>query len=299
MEQTIQKTQDKVWKTLDRISAMDEKARQEMAEMRARQDVRDKKAQREMAEMRARLAASLAASDKKAQRDHEKAQREMAEMRARLAASLAASDKKAQRDHEKARQEMAEIRDSLAANLAASHKKANQEMADLRAGMAASEKRTEREFKKAKELFIGQWGMLVESLVEGDLIKQLKKRNIQVYGVGQRMHGRMHITDSQGRRQEKLCEIDLIAKNGKEIVAVEVKTSLKTKDVDKFLGILKYFTQYLPEYKDNIVYGAVAYLKVQRGAELYAEKKGLFVIKATGDSSSIVNRPNFKPKVFS
>ena len=239
LKETIQKTQAEILQTLNRISAMDEKARQ----------------------------------------DHAKARQEMAEIRA---------------SHKKASQEMADLR----ASMAASHKKASQEMAEIRAENRARDKRTEREFKKTKELFIGQWGMLVESLVEGDLIKQLKKRNISVYGVSPRIHGRMHTTDSQGRRQEKLCEIDLIAKNGKEIVAVEVKTSLKTKDVDKFLGILKYFTQYLPEYKDNIVYGAVAYLKVQRGAELYAEKKGLFVIKATGDSSSIVNRPNFKPKVF-
>ena len=212
---------------------------------------------------------------------------------------MSVMDEKAQKDHEKARQEMAEIRDSLAANLAATQKKLSDSLAATQKDAEHSRKEFDNRLKELREMFTGQWGMLVESLVEGDLIKQLKKRNIHVYGVGQRIPGCMHTTDSQGQKQQKHCEIDLIAKNGKEIVAVEVKTSLKTKDVDKFLGILKYFTQYLPEYKDNTVYGAVAYLKVQRGAEVYAEKNGLFVIKATGDSSSIVNRPSFKPKVFS
>ena len=233
---TIQQTQAKIWKILDRMSVMDEKARQ----------------------------------------NHEKAQQ----------------------DHAKARQEMAEIRASQK-ELSASQKDTDQRMKQFSVDLARREKRIDREFKKTKELFIGQWGMLVESLVEGDLIKQLKKRNIHVYGVGQRIPGCMHTTDSQGRKQQKHCEIDLIAKNGKEIVAVEVKTSLNKKDVDKFLETLKLFTQYWPGYKDNTVYGAVAYLRVQSGAEVYAEKKGLFVIRATGDSSSIVNRPNFKPKNFS
>ena len=29
-----------------------------------------------------------------------------------------------------------------------------------------------------------------------------------------------------------------------------------------------------------------------------AEKEGLFIIKATGDSASLVNQKNFKPKTF-
>ena len=226
---TIQQTQAKIWKTLDRISAMDEKTRQDHA--------------------------------------------------------------KARQDHAKARREMAEIR--------ASHKKARQEMAEMRAESRAREKRIDREFRKAKELFTGKWGMLVESLIEGNLVKQLNKRNIQVHDTDKRVHGCILTTDSQGRKQQKKCEIDIIAQNGKEVVAVEVKTSLNKKDVDKFLETLKLFTQYWPGYKDNTVYGAVAYLRVQSGAEVYAEKKGLFVIRATGDSSSIVNRPNFKPKSFS
>lgn len=31
---------------------------------------------------------------------------------------------------------------------------------------------------------------------------------------------------------------------------------------------------------------------------LYAERKGLFVIRATGDSASIVNKEDYKPKAF-
>ena len=253
MKQTemIQKTQDKIWKILDRMSVMDEKAQRDHEKIRQNHE--------------------------KAQQNHEKAQREIADFRA----SVAASHK--------------ELSDSVAASLAASRKDAERSRKDAE----HSRKEFDHRLKELRELFTGQWGMLVESLVQGNLVKQLNKRNIKVHDIDKRVHGCILTTDSQGRKQQKKCEIDIIAQNGKEVVAVEVKTSLNTKDVDKFLGILKLFTQYWPGYKDNTVYGAVAYLRVQRGAELYAEKKGLFVIKATGDSSSIINRPSFKPKVFS
>ena len=43
---------------------------------------------------------------------------------------------------------------------------------------------------------------------------------------------------------------------------------------------------------------ATAYVKVVQSAEIYAERKGLFVIRATGNSSSIINRDSFLPKAF-
>ena len=54
------------------------------------------------------------------------------------------------------------------------------------------------------------------------------------------------------------------------------------------------------------VYGAGAYLRsessavffAERPARLFAEKQGLFVIRATGAGASLVNAKDFKPKVF-
>ncbi|MCY4364154.1 MAG: hypothetical protein OXE42_18560 [Gammaproteobacteria bacterium] len=49
---------------------------------------------------------------------------------------------------------------------------------------------------------------------------------------------------------------------------------------------------------DRRVYGAVAYIKVVEEAEKYAARQGLFVIRATGSSASIINPAGFKPKRF-
>jgi hypothetical protein len=42
----------------------------------------------------------------------------------------------------------------------------------------------------------------------------------------------------------------------------------------------------------------VAFLQADAGAEQMAENKGLFVIRATGDSAAIVNKADFVPHEF-
>ena len=81
-------------------------------------------------------------------------------------------------------------------------------------------------------------------------------------------------------------------------MVVEVKTTLRVKHVKEFLWELDQFTEWLPEYRGRRVYGAVAYIKVVEEAEKYAARQGLFVIRATRSSASILNPAGFKPKCF-
>ena len=150
-------------------------------------------------------------------------------------------------------------------------------------------KETGKQLNELKELFTGQWGKLVESLVEGDLVKLLQDRKIDVIGVAKE-----HKRTVDG----KDYEIDIIAINGKEIVVTEVKTTLGIKAVDKFIKKLKVFKDYFKEYKNRKIYGCVAYLKENQGSAGYSQKKGLLVIRATGSSASIINKEEFKPKTF-
>lgn len=150
-------------------------------------------------------------------------------------------------------------------------------------------KETDKQIKKAFHLFESQWGKLIESLVEGDLLRLLQKRNIEVTDTS---------TRRKGSRNGMDYEFDIIAHNGNEIVIVEVKTTLRARYVKKFISQLKIIDQLLPEYKDYKVYGAIAYLQEVDDAARYAEKKKLFVIKATGDSAAITNAEDFVPKVW-
>ncbi len=53
-----------------------------------------------------------------------------------------------------------------------------------------------------------------------------------------------------------------------------------------------------PRYVGNTIYGAMAFLKAHAGSEQMAETKGLFAIRATGNSASVVDAKSFMPRAF-
>jgi len=165
------------------------------------------------------------------------------------------------------------------------HKKNDEEHQAVKKELERIERIQQKKYKQLESMFTGQWGKLVESLVEGKLVYILKQRNIDVKETYTRIES-----------PEKDMELDIIAANGKDVVVVEVKTTLKIQLVDEFLEKLERFRELFPRFAEENIFGAVAFLRDEASAAKYAQKKGLFIIKATGDSASIVNRENFIPK---
>ncbi|MBN3035587.1 MAG: hypothetical protein JW861_08365 [Bacteroidales bacterium] len=150
-------------------------------------------------------------------------------------------------------------------------------------------KETDRKLRELHGLFTSQWGKMIESLVEGDLIRLLNERGISVMQTSERITGNYRGTS---------YEFDILAENGSEVVIVEVKTTLKPADVKEFIYKLSQARTWMSKLKDQTVYGAIAYLRADAGSKKMAENQGLFVIRAAGNSASIVNAPEFRPKVF-
>ena len=148
--------------------------------------------------------------------------------------------------------------------------------------MRAINRAGEKRINELQELFTGQWGKLMESLVKGDLIKVLNARNIPVNDV---------ISRRYGRKNNEHYEFDLIARNGLEVVVVEVKTTLRPNNVSHFINKLNKIKQWLPEYKDNVIYGAIAWLDEQSEASIMAEKRGLINIQIVGRGMKPRPRP--------
>ena len=148
---------------------------------------------------------------------------------------------------------------------------------------------TDLRLRKLDELFNGQWGKLMESLVEGDLVKLLNQRGIAVDHT---------MTNAKKNYGERRWEFDILAVNGEEVVVVEVKTTLKVDDVDYFLERLQDFPELMPEFADRRTYGALAYLKTDGSVTVHAGRQGLYVIRATGSSASITNAEGFAPRAF-
>ena len=122
-------------------------------------------------------------------------------------------------------------------------------------------------------------------------------------GRGGNDHGGIPIADTTTRLKGRCAdggndEFDIIAHHGEEIVVVEVKTPLKPQDVEDFLERLRQMKPWIPRYAQNRIYGAVAWLTADAGAERRVENRGLFSIRATGHSASIQNAPTFTPRAW-
>lgn len=165
------------------------------------------------------------------------------------------------------------------------HHKGDDDYEKAKKELERIERIQQRKFKQLESLFTGQWGKLIESLVEGKLVQILKEKGVDVKETYTRITS-----------PEKDMELDIIAANGKDTVVVEVKTTLKPALVDEFLEKLGSFRSLFPRFSEENIFGAVAFLRDEASAAKYAQKKGLFIIKATGDSASLVNSENFKPK---
>ena len=153
---------------------------------------------------------------------------------------------------------------------------------------------TDRQFKKRfndlERLFTGQWGKLMEALVAPGLLKLFRDRGVNVHQIFQRI---------ENYRNGDKMEIDLLLANDSEVIAVEVKTTLKTEDVRDFLLTLSKFMDFFPRYKGCRLYGAVSGLDIQESSDRYAYKQGLFVLKVGKEGLiEIVNDEKFKPKNF-
>ena len=149
---------------------------------------------------------------------------------------------------------------------------------------------TDRKLNRLEKLFTSQWGRLMEALVEGDLVPLLTRRGIPVSDTSTRLKGKCPDGGSY--------EFDILAHNGTEMVVVEVKTTLRPADVKHFLYKLDHLKGWIPRYANNRIYGAMAWLTADAGAEVMVENRGLLSIRAAGDSASIVNPEGFRPRAW-
>jgi hypothetical protein len=129
----------------------------------------------------------------------------------------------------------------------------------------------------------------VEELVEPAVIDLFQQRGIDV----KEIHPRMRT-----RKQGFAMEIDIFAVDDDVVVLVECKSRLSQDDVDEFIEKLQRFKLSFPHYSSYRVFGAVAGIEINEGIDRYAEKNGLFVIRPSGDSVTIVNEPDFVPSAW-
>lgn len=151
-------------------------------------------------------------------------------------------------------------------------------------------KETDKKMRELQELFTGQWGKLVESLLSPGCVKIFQKQGIKITQSSSNV-----ISQKQGKEME----IDVLLVNNTELVAIEVKTTARVKHINAILEEMREFKRFFPQYASYRAYGAIAALRFEEEADKYAKGKGIFVIKATGnDLIKLDNPKTFKPKSF-
>ena len=133
----------------------------------------------------------------------------------------------------------------------------------------------------------GKWGRFVENMVAPACETLFMQREIPVHQVSQRVKKRLN---------GQTLEIDILVTNENHILVVEVKSSLGVNDVKQLVEDLNQFRQFFPEYSQKKLYGAVAGIEVEEGADKYAYRQGLFVLAQAGEAVSILNNSDFQPK---
>jgi hypothetical protein len=129
----------------------------------------------------------------------------------------------------------------------------------------------------------------IEEMVEPAVVRLFLEQGIDVTQTMSRL---------KSQRPGAAMEIDIVAVNGSELVAVECKSRLSKDDVNDFLTRLQRFKVAFPQFREFRIYGAVAGIEIDHGIDAYAYRQGLFVIKQSGETVKIVNDAQFQPVGF-
>jgi chromosome segregation ATPase len=151
--------------------------------------------------------------------------------------------------------------------------------------------KTSEEIKKLKteiSRLTGSWGEFVEGMIEPSAIKFIEEKGFKVVQVHQEAK-----VSRNGLNAEYdlylVCEKPNRNNNKKEkvILLVSAKTKVSSKDVDELLEDMKNFFFFLEEYKGYKLMGAIAGIRFGRGADIYALRSGLIVMKPAGEVMQI------------
>ena len=89
--------------------------------------------------------------------------------------------------------------------------------------------------------------------------------------------------------------VNLLLSNDSQIVAVSVEKTVKIDYIDDLIQKLAHFRSLFPEYQHKELYGAIAGIAIEAGADEYAYRQGLFVLAQSGETVTVLNGEQFQP----
>ena len=194
---------------------------------------------------------------------------------------------------------LAESRAEFDRSLAESKAEADRQLSEIREEERIRSIKSDRRHREVEKIaaqamrsvegLSSRWGRFVENMVEPAIVRLFQERNIEV----KETHTRV-----KAKRGNVKMEIDILAVDDTVAVAVEVKSRLTQKQINDFIQRLAQFKTAFPAYAHYQVYGAIAAIEIDEGADIYAYNQGLFMIKQSGEMVQIENDPDFSPVVW-
>jgi len=151
-----------------------------------------------------------------------------------------------------------------------------------------------RKLKTEVSRLTGSWGEVPEGMIEPSAIKFMEEKGFKVVGV---------YPEAKVSRDGENAEYDLYLvceksnnnknkgnnnrKKEKVILLVSAKTKVSSRDVDELLEDMRKFFFFLEQYKGFKLIGAIAGIRFGKGADLYALRSGLIIMKPAGEVMEI------------
>ena len=281
MRQAHVPSPDEIWKILRETSLNQKETSRQMKEA-------DRRFQKSKEEADRRFQKSKEEADRRFQKSKEEADRRMKEFDKSFQKSREEADRR-MKEFDKSLQKSREEADRRMKEFDKSLQKSREEADRLTEETKRIVQETALQIKQAESRWGNQWGILIEALIKGDLVRLLNKRGLKVRKV---------VPNYTGIYGGKAKEFDLIAADGTEIVVVETKSHLSKQKTDQFLKVMADFKKYCPEFSFLTVYAGIACLRARPETLSYAENRGLFVIQISGQNAVMLNKKAFRPKVF-
>lgn len=169
--------------------------------------------------------------------------------------------------------------------------------------LVMAQKRTDEQLRKTEKVIenlgkqIGNltdgWGRFVEGIVEPSVHKCFKPFGIDIKTTSMNL---------QSHVDGKTLEVDILAtgklKREKVVLFIEVKSSLGIRDIQRCERELAQFFNFFDEYKGYKLLAAVAGVRFHKHAKEYAMKRGFYVLAPSDEVMVVLNKPNFKPRIW-
>ncbi|MDR3122165.1 MAG: hypothetical protein LBU16_00080 [Treponema sp.] len=154
-------------------------------------------------------------------------------------------------------------------------------------------KETDRAVKEASRI-VGNLGNKLGIVVEHLVLANIKEKFNDLGYEFTKAGPSVLIED---RKKAIITQIDAMLENGEFALAIEVKTQLNVGHVDEHLERMEKLRRYADDRGDQRKFlGAVAGAIVAENVKEYALKKGLYVIRQSGDTVTIETPASFKPR---